>query len=78
MSFRIVTREWLGLALCNALELSIYGFLLISLCCLLETDDAPVLLNGRRYAEDMFAPAFIPGVYFCSVHPYMTAKIIVR
>jgi hypothetical protein len=45
VSFRIVTREWLGLALCNALELSIYGFSHIALVALLETDDVRALLN---------------------------------
>jgi hypothetical protein len=45
VSFRIVTSEWLGLALCNALELGIYGFSHIALVALPETDDVRALLN---------------------------------
>jgi hypothetical protein len=61
VSFRIVTREWLGLALCNALELSIYGFFSYHSCCFARDRRRPSVIERGRYAEDMYATAFIPG-----------------
>jgi hypothetical protein len=60
VSFRIVTREWLGPALCNALELSIYGFL-ISLWLICSRSTTSECYRTWPLAEDMYAPAFIPG-----------------
>jgi len=61
VSFRIVTREWAGLALCNALELSIYGFFSYHSCCFARDRRRPSVIERGRYAEDLYAPAFIPG-----------------
>ena len=45
----------------NALELGIYGFFSYRSCCFARDRRRPSVIERGRYAEDMYAPAFIPG-----------------